>query len=134
MDDLTGNNDEHGDVPVETHGPYSDGDGRLRVNLDYNMDTSTPQGQRTNWEVTENYLTYAVQNTHKDGLQGQMRRTFARLQAKIDRAADIRAEEIQLAVDERDLLRKSFADCLLPAAESKYFLLLETEVERATKP
>ncbi len=104
----------------------------LRINLDYKQ-PQNGEGGLSNIQLTENYILHAVNGTHPQGLEGQMRRTFARIQRKIDEAIEANQDEIELEKAEQDLLRKSFNECKVPAQIVKYFTVLEEEVERATK-
>lgn len=103
---------------------------KLKLNLDYKMPAASTQSSS---EVTANYIDAAVASSHRDGLEGQMRRVFARLQRKIDTAIETGVYEVELEAAERDLLRKSFNNCTISAALAKYFVILDSEVEKACK-
>lgn len=105
----------------------------LKINLDYKR-SATAEPNVSNSELTSNYIEAAVAGTHPQGLEGQMRRTFARIQRKLDEAIEAKKDEIELEKAEQDLLRKSFNECKVPAGFAKYFTVLEDEIERATKP
>jgi hypothetical protein len=110
-----------------------------RATLTINLDYQTPPAaegdiRKTNSELTENYILHAVNDTHPKGLEGQLRRVFARLQRKLDEAIDSGTDTIELEKAEQDLLRKSFNECKVTPALAKYFVVLEDEIERATKP
>lgn len=62
-----------------------------------------------------------------------MRRIFARVQRKLDDAIESKSDEIELEKAEQDLLKKSFNECKVPAGIAKFFVVLEEEIERATK-
>lgn len=106
----------------------------LKINLDYHIPTSkdgTPQ--LSNRELTADYIEAAVSSTHPQGLEGQMRRTYGWVQRKLDDAINAGKDEIELEKAEQDLLRKSFSECKIPSRFAKYFVILEEEIERATK-
>jgi hypothetical protein len=69
-------------------------------------------------------------DTHAQGIEGQQRRVFARIQRKLDEAIENKTSEIELEEAEKDLLRKSFRDCKVPAQIAKLFVVLEDEVDR----
>lgn len=116
---------------METNG---NGHHKLNINLDYKTPASNGQAQLSNRELTANYIDAAVGSSHSQGLEGQMRRIFGRVQRKIDEAIESGKDEIELEKAEQDFLRKSFSECKIPAQLVKYFVVLEEEVERATKP
>lgn len=107
----------------------------LKINLDYKqLPPVAGEIQKSNVELTDLYILHAVNATHPQGLEGQMRRAFARIQRKLDDAIESGTNGIELEKAEQDLLRKSFSECKVPAGIAKYFVILEDEVERATKP
>lgn len=111
-----------------------DNDNRLKVKLDYKLPPAKPgESQQGPIETTANYFDAAVSSAHPQGLEGQMRRIYGRIQRKIDAAADESLEFIELEKAEADFLRVAFEKCKIPASFSKYFTVLEDEVERATK-
>lgn len=87
----------------------------------------------TDAALSANYIEYAVENVHPNGLEGQLRRTYRRMLRNLDDAVAKGAKSIELLPDEKDLLRKSFRDCKVPAGLVRYFSILEEEVERATE-
>lgn len=103
---------------------------RLKLALDYKMPATVTQSPS---ETTSNYIDGAVSSAHPQGVEGQMRRIYGRLQRKIDKAIEEGFNEVELEAAERDLLRKSFNDCKISAALSKYFVILEDEIERVCK-
>ena len=71
----------------------------------------------------------AVSQKYKDGLEGQKRRIFGRIQRKIDDAIDNKKDEIELEQAEKDFLRGVFKDEVkLPPLASKYIMVLEDEI------
>lgn len=106
---------------------------KLTIALDYQRPPSnngdTPISDAA---LTADYITYAVNNSHPQGLEGQMRRIFGRIQRKLDAAIDGGAEDIELEQAEKDFLRTSFRDCKVPAQIAKHFIVLEDELDRVT--
>jgi hypothetical protein len=106
---------------------------KLRIDLPYNRPAPKNGEDRvSDVELTDDYIGYAVNNVHKDGLEGQMRRIYGRIQRKIEEAIKSGAGEIELEQAEKDFLRKAFKDCKVPSGISKFFVVLEDEIERAT--
>lgn len=85
-------------------------------------------------ETTANYLEGAVASAHPQGLEGQQRRIWGRIQRALDRALDSDATEIEIEQAGLDFLKKAMKECKINPAMSKYFVVLEDEVERAAKP
>lgn len=107
---------------------------RLRVLLDYNA----PESQNGDDAVrgaalTADYINHAVTNAHQQGLEGQQRRIYSRIQRKLDGAIENSDEDIELEQAECDFLRKAFEACKVPAVIAKYFVVLEDAIEEATK-
>jgi hypothetical protein len=103
----------------------------MRINLDYQRKPEAA-AEVPNQALTADYIDFAASNVHKDGLEGQQLRTFARLQRKLDAAVEAKQDEIELAEDEKDFLRKTFDKVKVPANLAKFFVVLEDEIEEAT--
>ena len=103
----------------------------MLINIDYKQPISKQGELRlSNSEITQNYIQYAVLQTYKDGLEGQLRRILGRIQRKLDEAIENKKDEIELEQAEIDFIKKSFKDIKTPVELSKYFVLLEDEVEK----
>lgn len=111
------------------------GNRKLRVKLDYKAQPTEDgtEEQVVGSKLTLHYITFAVTDAHKQGLEGQQRRIFGRIQRKLDEAVDKDIEEIELEKAEKDFLRKAFEACKCPAQQSKYFVVLENEIEAVCK-
>lgn len=108
--------------------------GKLRVLLDYKIpETKNGDDVKRGTELTAEYINFAVGNAHQQGLEGQQRRIYGRVQRKMDQAIEDGSEEIELEKAECDLLRKAFESCKVPAAVAKYFVVLEDAIEEATR-
>lgn len=105
---------------------------KLKVLLDYKAPESK-NGELRGVPLTADYINFAVGSAHPQGLEGQQRRIYGRIQRKLDDAIESSAEEIELENAESDFLRKAFESCKVPAAISKYFVVLEDAIEEATK-
>lgn len=107
---------------------------KLRVLLNYNVPESKNGDDVTRGtELTADYINHAVSNAHQQGLEGQQRRIYGRIQRKLDEAIETDAEEIALEQAESDFLRKAFEACKVPSVIAKYFVVLEDAIEEATK-
>lgn len=128
--------------PRTTKKPVS----KLRIDLEYNLpddqkdelrcpncQTVVRKEASTNPELTAHYIEFAIKDTHPKGLEGQKRRQLARIQKALDDAIDNGRKDITLETAERNMLRKAVRDCKVPAEIVKYFMIFETEVERAFK-
>ncbi len=107
----------------------------LKIDIDYKLppkkegETDRTEGA----QLTENYLESAVTSAHPQGLEGQQRRIWGRIQRKIDEAIEKETGEIVLEREEWSFLRKAFESCKAPAAIAKYFVILEDMIEEAEK-
>lgn len=107
----------------------------LKLDLDYQFHAATNGEKRlSNREATVNYLEGAVISAHPQGLEGQQRRIWGRIQRALDRAVDSDANEIEIEQAGLDFLKKAFKECKINPSLSKYFVVLEDEVDRAAKP
>lgn len=104
---------------------------KLQIDLDYRRPADMAEA-KPNSEITENYIGAAVQSAYPQGLEGQLRRIYGRLQRKLDSAIEQEESAIELEEAEKDFLRKVIDKCTIPANVAKYFLVLEEEIERAT--
>jgi len=104
----------------------------MKINIDYKMTEKENPEKISNQEITLNYLNYAVNSKYKNGLSGQMRRIWGRIQRKFD--DNIEKDEIELEKAEIDLIKKLFADDVnFPGGSAKYLLDLEEEIEKLGK-
>lgn len=102
----------------------------LKLKLDYSLPADN---KITASQLTVDYLLNAVNSKHKDGLEGQLRRSFGRIQRKCDEALDKEYDVLELEDSEFDLISDCFEDAKYPAVLAKYINVLEEEVERAKK-
>lgn len=109
---------------------------KLQVKLDYHLPPIDPKQTEKRIEGTEltaNYIESAVANVHPQGLDGSLRRTWGRLQRKLDTAIEEKMDDIELSLAECDFLKIVFEKCKIPSAFAKYFIILEIEIEEVTK-
>lgn len=103
----------------------------MNINLDYKVKVSDPsQPQTSNQELTFDYINYAVNQKHKDGLDGALRRIWGRIQRKFDTAVDGKAESIELEQGEKDFIKKCFDSAKYPPMLAKYVDILEDEIAK----
>ena len=102
----------------------------MRINLEYNQPAPKEgETQLSNQELSEHYISLAVTNVHKEGLEGQERRIYGRIQRKLTDAIEGKVDTIELEEAEKDMLKKSFRTAKFPAFLSKYIVILEDEIE-----
>lgn len=70
---------------------------------------------------------------YRDGLEGQLRRIFGRIQRKCDDAVEKGYDVLELEDSEFDLIKDTFEDSKFPPVLSKYINVLEEEIERCAK-
>ena len=106
---------------------------KFNINLPYLNEKEAAATPLTNQELTLDYVTGVITAANKQGLEGQKRRIFSRIQRKLEEAIETKAESIDIEVAELDLLEKSFEGAALPAQISKFICILEDEVDRIRK-
>lgn len=99
----------------------------MKVNIDYQRPVT--QGDLPNSELTLDYINHAATQAYPNGLEGQVRRIYGRIQRKIDEAISAKEDEVDLETAEKDFLKKIFKEAKFPASLSKYVLLLEDEID-----
>lgn len=108
--------------------------GLLFININYKLSQEKkPADAMEGVDLTQFFVQHAVANTHKEGLEGQQRRIFGRIQRHLEDAIEAGEEFLKLQDAERDFLRKAVEKCLVPAGLSMSFVLFEDEIEAATK-
>lgn len=99
----------------------------MKLSLDYNRPKS--EGQVSDAELSVDYISYAVSQKYPQGLEGQLRRVWGRIQRKFDKAIEYKADEIELEEAEKDFIIKAFNECKYPANTAKYVDTLEIEID-----
>ncbi len=109
----------------------------MKINLDYNfseVDKKDIDGEDLDpREVTYGYIQFAINKKYKEGLEGQKRRIWGRIQRKFDAAIDTKEDEIALEISEIDFIKKAFEECQFLPQMAKYIFILEDEMERVSK-
>ena len=104
---------------------------KFDINLNYQLsakDEAERKGKTTPAEMTEDYLVYSVNGAYPQGMEGQLRRIWGRIQRKLFAAIESKNYVIELEAKEVDLLKKSLASAKFPAIFSKYVTILEDAI------
>jgi hypothetical protein len=108
----------------------------LNIDIDYKRTAEEiEQSGLNNKELTENYLNWAVSSFYKDGLEGQKRRIWGRIQRKIDDAVEGNGK-VELETAEKEFLVEAMKGAKFPAGISKFVMILEDVLlkEESEKP
>lgn len=87
----------------------------------------------TNAEVTADYILYAINSAHPNGLDKRTRKITSRIQGKLDVALETKAESVDFESSELDLIKESFQEAKFAAGLSRYVVILEDELSRTEK-
>jgi hypothetical protein len=101
----------------------------MKINIDYKRDKNS-QDKATNQELTADYINFAVRSFYKEGLDSQWRRTFARIQRKLDEAIDTKADEVDFEQAELDFIQRAVKEAKYPPELSKYVVIFEDELDK----
>lgn len=102
----------------------------MNIDIDYGRKLEGKEGEITNAELTVDYINFSVKSFYKEGLESQWRRTFARIQRKLDEALDKKAYEVNFEQGEIDFIKRAMKEAKFPAELSKYVIILEDILER----
>ncbi len=102
----------------------------IKLKLEYGIPEASKDKAET---LTCDYMLSAINMKYKDGMEGQLRRIFGRLQRKCDEAVDKGYDILELEETEFELVKDCFEDSKFPPVLSKYVNILEDELERASK-
>jgi len=100
----------------------------MDINIEYNRPLSEEKAV-SNAELTENYINSATQMFYKDGLDGQKRRIFGRIQHKLDDALTTKNYEVDFEAAELDFISNVAEKVNFPAHLSRYFVCLEDAIK-----
>lgn len=104
----------------------------MNININYDRKSSEDK-EVSNQELTYGYVTYATNTKYKDGLEGQKRRIWGRIQRKFDEAVDKDKSSLELETAEIDFIKDVFKDAKFPPQIAKFVVLLEDEVDALGK-
>ena len=83
-----------------------------------------------NSEITYGFILACVNSKYREGLEGQTRRMFGRIQRKLEDKTD----KIEIDESEADFLYNAVKEAKLPANISVNLMILEDELERLARP
>lgn len=102
---------------------------KLKVNIPYNIKNSKEKSQ----ETTYNLILNGVSSKYPQGIDGAYRKTWARLQRKLDEAVENNANSIEIETDEKDLIKNVLNDGKFSAIICQYVSILEDEFEKCVE-
>jgi hypothetical protein len=100
----------------------------LNLNLPY-VKTAKELENESNSQTTLNIIIFMLSATYKEGIEGQTRRIYGRLQAKLEQALENKVETIELESAEVDMIR-NVSKTKTPVTWSKWVLVLEDELSK----
>lgn len=102
----------------------------FKVNIDYGRPAEAEE-KVSNQELTLDYITTAISTLYPKGMSGSKRRSFGRIQRKLQKAADDSDECIELDEADFEFLHKSFNNekATLPAHVSMFANVLEDYID-----
>lgn len=101
---------------------------KFPLNLEYKLTLSDKELKDKNKvfsEITVSYISSSVEMKYKDGLEGQLRRLWGRIQRKMDEAIENKTYSIELENAEKDFIKNSFKEAKFPAALAKHITFFE---------
>ena len=102
----------------------------LKTDINYGTKSVEGQKQLSNIELTANYIQFAVDSKYKDGLNGQIRRMYGRIQRKLDEAIEKETKKIELEDGEFEFLQDAVRDSKFPTGLAKFVAVLEDELNK----
>lgn len=104
----------------------------LNVKLDYYKGKRKSEDPKEQ-SLTANYIQFAVDSKHKDGLKLRDRKIYSRIQDKLDEAVEQDLSIVVFEQAEIDFLKDAFKDSKFPAILSRQTVMLETAIEQLGK-
>ena len=110
----------------------------LNLSVEYKRPEPKTEAERKQFlpdaELSVDYINYACNKKYAEGLEGQLRRQFGRIQRKLDSAIDTKVNTVELEESEYDFIKKLFADDVkFPVYSIKYVNMLEDTIEEMSK-
>lgn len=102
---------------------------KFNLNLDYGRKPKEVE-ELANRNLTEDYISFGVRQIYKDGLDNQFRRTWGRIQRKLDAALEAKKNFIELEHAELDFIKRGIKDAKYPPDLSKYIIVLEDAMDK----
>ncbi len=99
---------------------------KMKINLDYLWKDAPMPFQ----QLTYNYISYAVNQTYKEGLDGSYLRMWGRIQRKMEKAIEDKKNTIDLTIDEAEFISKARKPVKYPPQDAKYISVLDDELSK----
>lgn len=109
---------------------------KFNINIDYKRSAKDLEGEEkplTNQELTEDYIIFAVRIKYREGLESQWRKTWGRVQRKLEEAVIGGNDIVELENGEYDFIKLAVRDAKFPPHLTKYVIILEDELEKLGK-
>lgn len=104
----------------------------LKLDFDFRLSEKQNPEKIEPQQIVYNWITYAIGQKHKEGLQGGMLRTWGRLQRKFDKAVEDKDTSVELESAELDLIRKAFNDgekVKFPIDAARVVMVIQEEID-----
>lgn len=104
---------------------------KFDIDIDYKVTQKERENAKqnpTNAEMTEDYIVAGVQSAYPMGIDGQKRRIYSRIQAKLADAISSKDYIVELNDVEIDFIKASFALAKFPTIFSKFVVILEDKI------
>lgn len=101
-----------------------------KLNLDYKIKLNEEELKNKDEvyaNITASYLASCVTSKYEKGLEGQKRRTWGRIQRKIDEAIETKTYTLTLESAEQDFIEECFKDAKFPVHLAKHTLTFEDD-------
>lgn len=102
----------------------------MKVKLDYKLTEDELKAAKSPQYMTADYIGHAVSQKYPEGLKGQLRRVYGRIQRKLDQAIEDDAASIKLEDGEKDFILDCFKDVKFPFNVAKFVMVLEDEIRK----
>src|SRR3990167_8247625 len=104
----------------------------MNINIDF-LRKEEEVKKTPNPELVLDYISYIIAASHKDGVEGQMKRIVGRIQRKIDEAIESKNYEVNFETAELELLQTCFEKAKIPVHLVKHFNILEDKINDEIK-
>ena len=110
---------------------------KIKINVDYktNIEGLNKQNKadgkpeitkdEAHSDLTMNYLRFAVEKKYKEGLEGQLRRVWGRIERKFEAAIENKTYKVELEEAEKDFIKKAHSEANYPVNITKYVNIFE---------
>ena len=105
----------------------------LNINVDYKTKEVEGQKRLSNSELTLNYINYAVDVKYKEGLNGQIRRMYGRIQRTLEEAVETGKSKVELEESEFEFIKDAIKDAKFPTGLARFVSALEDELDKVNE-